>query len=94
MSGETAPGERQLRGKLNVNTGDMTRILDMFAIWHTVEERQLNGEIVQVFEATLDASTDPINPEYQSEINGTLTPDGNDRILEIHGAAGSPHDLE
>jgi hypothetical protein len=94
MSGEFTPGERNLMGKLNVDTGDTTRILDMVAIWHTIEERQQNGETVQVIEGTLDASTDPVNPEYQSEINGTLTPDGNDLILEAHGVAGSPYDLE
>ena len=59
--------------------------------WQTVEERQQNGETIEVIEGTLDASRDPANPEYQSEINGTLTPDGSDRILEIHGAAGSPY---
>ena len=58
------------------------------------EERQQNGETVQVIEGTLDTGTDPVDPEYQSEINGTLTPDGSDRILEIHGTAGSPYDLE
>ena len=52
-----------------------------------------NGETVQVIEGTLDAGTDPANPDYQSEINGTLTPDGSDLILEIHGSAGSQYDL-
>ena len=93
MSGETTPGERSLNGKLNVDTGDTTRIMDLSAFWHTVEERQQNGETVQVIEGTLDAGTDPANPDYQSEINGTLTPDGSDLILEIHGSAGSQYDL-
>lgn len=93
MSGEATPGERSLNGKLNIDTGDTTRIMDLSAFWQAVEERQQNGETVQVIEGTFDASTDPVNPEYQSEINGTLTPDGNDRILEIHGTAGSPYDL-
>jgi hypothetical protein len=93
MSGEVEPGERQLTGKLNVITGDTTRILDVLAFLNTVEERQQNGDTIEVIEGTLDASRDPANTEYQSEINGTLTPDGSDRILEIHGTAGSPYDL-
>jgi hypothetical protein len=93
MSAESTPGERSLNGKLNVETGDTTRILDLSVFWHAVEERQQDGETVQVIEGTLDASRDPTNPEYQSEINGTLTPDGNDFILELHGVAGSPYDL-
>jgi hypothetical protein len=94
MSGEATPGERSLTGKLNIDTGDTTRIMDLSAFWHTVEERQQNGDTIQVIEGTLDASTDPVNPEYESEINGTLTPDGDGFILEAQGVAGSPYDLE
>ena len=56
MSGEMTPGERSLTGKLNVKTGDSTRIMDLNGFWQTVEERQQNGETVQVVEGTLDAS--------------------------------------
>lgn len=93
MGSEFSPGERSLSGKLNVDTGDTTRIMDLSALWRTIEERQQDGETVQVIEGTLDASTDPVNPEYESQINGTLTPDGDDLILEVHGVAGSPYDL-
>jgi hypothetical protein len=83
--------ERSLTGKLNVNIGDSTRIMDLNTFWKTVEEREQDGVTVQIVEGTLDASRDPVNPEYQSQINGTLTPDGNDLILEAHGTAGSPY---
>jgi hypothetical protein len=91
MTPEITPGERQLTGKLRVDTGDSTKIMNLFATWQTVEEREQNGEQVQVIEGTLDTGNDPVNPDYQSQINGTLTPDGDDLILEAHGTAGSPY---
>jgi hypothetical protein len=91
MTEEITPGERQLTGKLRVNTGGSTKIMNLFSMWQTVEEREQKGEQVQLIEGTLDIGNDPINPDYQSQINGTLTPDGNDLILEAHGTAGSPY---
>ena len=63
----------------------------MVASWQTVEERQQDGEAVQVIEGTLDVGNDPMNPEYQSQINGTIVADSGDLILEAHGTAGSPY---
>jgi hypothetical protein len=92
MTSEITPGERQLTGKLRVDTGDSTKIMNLFATWQTIEERQQDGEPVQVIEGTLDAGNDPMDLEYQSQINGTLVSDGNDLILEAHGTAGSPYE--
>ena len=92
MTNEITPGERQLTGKLRVDTGESTKIMNLFATWQTIEERQQDGDPVQVIEGTLDAGTDPFNPDYQSQINGTLVADGNDLILEAHGTAGSPYE--
>ena len=89
MTPEITPGERQLTGKLRINTGDSTKIMDLFANWQTIEERQQDGEKVLVIKGTLDAGTDPVNPDYQSQINGTLVSNDNDLILEAHGTAGS-----
>jgi hypothetical protein len=41
-----------------------------------VEEREQDGETVRVIEGTLDAGNDPVKPEYESQINGTLVSDG------------------
>ena len=90
MTNEITPGERQLSGKLRVDTGDSTKIRDLYADWETVEERQQAGETVQVIKGELRLG-DINNPEYDSTINGTLVPDGNDFILEAHGTAGSPY---
>ena len=90
MKVQLEPNEDEFTGKLMVNTGDSMKIMNLFS-WQTVEEREQKGEQVQVIEGTLDTGNDPINPDYQSQINGTLTPDGNDLILEAHGTAGSPY---
>jgi len=39
MSDEISPGERILTGKLRVDTGDSTKIMDLRVNWQTVEER-------------------------------------------------------
>lgn len=94
MTNEISPGERQLNGKLRIDTGDSTKIMNINANWQTVEEREQDGERVQVIEGTLNAGRgDDVysTPEYQSQINGTLVPDSNGLILEIHGIAGSPY---
>ena len=48
MSGEDTPAERALDGKLRIETGDSTKIMDLYANLQMVEERQQVGENVQV----------------------------------------------
>lgn len=57
----------------------------------TVEERKQDGGTTQIIEGILDAGNDPANPDYQSQINGTLISEGNNLILDIRGTAGSPY---
>ena len=91
MSGEDTPGERALDGKLRVETGDSTKIMDLYADLQTVEERQQDGKNVQVIQGELITSLADINkPNYQSLINGTLVPDGDDFTLELIGTGESP----
>jgi hypothetical protein len=95
MPNEISPEERQLQGKLRIETGESTKILNLLANWQTIEERQQDGETVQVIEGTLNARRgDEVysTPEYESTINGTLVPDGGGFILEAHGNAGSPYE--
>lgn len=86
MTSEFVPDERTLTGKLNVDTGKSTRILNMNIDWQTVEEREQDGDTVQVIEGTFGAGREQYNPDYQAQINGTLAPDGNDLVLEVHGS--------
>ena len=60
MSEEITPGERLLTGKLRVDVGESTKIMNLFSTWQTVEEREQNGEQVQLIEGTLDAGTDSL----------------------------------
>jgi len=91
MSGEVTPGERALDGKLRIETGDSTKIMDLYADLQTVEEHQEDGKTVRVIQGELRTSVGDFNkPNYQSLINGTLVPDGNDFILELIGTGESP----
>ena len=92
MSGEVTPGERALDGKLRIETGDSTKIMDLYADLQTVEEHQEDGKTVRVIQGELRTSVGDFNkPNYQSLINGTLVPDGNDFILELIGTGESPY---
>jgi hypothetical protein len=86
MGSESTPGERSLRGKLMINTGDTTRIRDLSAYWAAVEERAEGGQRVQVIEGTLTLGTDRLGTENRYQINGTLTPYGQDLMLAIQGS--------
>jgi hypothetical protein len=91
MSGEVMPGERALDGKLRIETEDSTKIMDLYADLQTVEERQQDGENVQVIQGELRTSVGDFNkPNYQSLINGTLVPDGDGFTLELIGSGESP----
>jgi hypothetical protein len=91
MSGEDTPAERALDGKLRIETGDSTKIMDLYANLQMVEELQQVGENVQVVQGELITSLGDINrPNYQSLINGTLVPDGDDFTLELVGTGESP----
>ena len=87
MGTEFTPGERMLTGKLKTSTGDTTKIRDLSVSWSTVEERIEGGQMVQVIEGTLTLGTDRFGPENRYQINGTLTPYGQDLILAIQGQA-------
>ena len=91
MTDEISPGERQLNGKLRIDTGDLTKIMDLHADLQTVEERQQDGENIQVIQGELITSLGEINrPNYQSLINGTLVPNGDGFTLELIGTGDSP----
>lgn len=81
-----SPGERILTGKLRINSGGTTMIRDFYADWAAVEEHIEGGQIVQVIEGKLTLGTDRFGPENRYQINGTLTPYGQDLLLAIQGS--------
>ena len=86
MGPEYTPGERILTGKLKTDTGSTTKIRDFWVDWAAMEEREEGGQIVQVIEGQLKIGNDIFRPENQYQINGTLTPYGQDLILAIQGS--------
>lgn len=88
ISAETAPGERFLTGKLKVDTGDVSKIMDVYAPWETVEERTgEDGELIRVIEGTFGIGGDPMagNPDFDYRINGTMISDGSNYIVALQG---------
>lgn len=86
MGSELTPGERSLTGKLMIGSGDTTKIRDLTAYWAAGEERTEGGQRIQVIEGTMTVGTDRFGPENRCQINGTLTPYGEHRLLAIQGS--------
>lgn len=82
-----SPGERTLTGKLKIGTADTTKIRDLGASWAAVEERMEGDQMVQVIEGSMTLGTDRFGPENRYQINGTLSPYGQDILLELQGSA-------
>jgi hypothetical protein len=85
MGEEYTPGERFLSGKLRVNSGMTTQIRDLGILWSAVEERIETGQTVQAVEGSLTLGNRQNEPDTRFQIEGTLTPYGQDLILAIHG---------
>jgi hypothetical protein len=85
MQAERISGERSLAGRITIDTGDYKNMMELRASWKTVEEIEKNGENIKVIKGTLDLGTSQFNPENKYEINGTLTKQGDNYLLEIKG---------
>ena len=85
MQAERISGERSLAGRITIDTGDYKNMMELRASWKTVEEIEKNGENTKVIKGTLDLGTSQFNPENKYEINGTLTKQGDNYLLEIKG---------
>jgi hypothetical protein len=85
MQAERIPGERSLAGRVTIDTGETKQAMEMRASWETVEELEKNGENVQVIEGTLELGISQFRQDNEYKINGTLTTDGENYILEVKG---------
>lgn len=86
MPQEFTAGERSLDGKLKVDTGESKKVMNIHASWEKVEERQNeDDEIIYVIEGDLGIGRNEFSPENKYQINGTLTPDDDEYILELTG---------
>ena len=85
MQAERISGERSLAGRITIDTGDSKNMIELHASWKTVEETEKNGENVKVIKGVLDLGISQFNPENKYQINGTLTKQGENYLLEVKG---------
>ena len=85
MQAERISGERSLAGRITIDTGDYKNMMELRASWKTVEEIEKNGENIKVIKGALDLGTSQFNPENKYQINGTLTKQGENYLLEVKG---------
>jgi hypothetical protein len=79
-------GNRTFSGKLRIDDGESTKIMNLLASWHTIEEREdENGELTKYIEGTLGIGREEFNPDFEYRTNGTMTPDGENLALALHG---------
>ncbi len=85
MAEAFVPGERTLTGIFKFDTEVSKKIMNLSSTWKAVEELERDGETVQVINGTLTLGKDSSIPEYQYQINGTLSTNDDNYILEIKG---------
>jgi hypothetical protein len=85
MQAERIPGERSLAGRITIDTGESKKAMELRASWKTVEELERNGENVKVIEGMLEVGISQFRPDNVYKINGTLTTDAENYILEVKG---------
>jgi hypothetical protein len=85
MQAERIPGERSLAGRITIDTGESKKMLEVRASWKTIEELEKNGGNVKVIKGVLDLGTSQFSPENKYQINGTLTKQGENYLLEVEG---------
>ena len=79
------PGERTLTGIFKFDTGVSKKLMNLSYTWKAVKGIERDGETVQVIKGTLTLGKGSSTPEYQYQINGTLSTNDDNYILEIKG---------
>lgn len=85
MQAESIPDQRSLAGRITIDTGESNKTMELRASWKTVEEIEKNGENVKVINGILELGISQFRPDNVYKINGTLTTDGENYILEVKG---------
>ena len=85
MQAERIAGERSLTGRITIDIDEFKKAMELRASWKTVDEVEKYGENVKVIGGILDLGTSQFGPENKYQINGTLTTDGDNYLLEIKG---------
>jgi hypothetical protein len=85
MQAERIAGERSLTGRITIDIDEFKKAMELSASWKTVDEVEKYGENVKVIGGILDLGISQFGPENKYQINGTLTTDGDNYLLEIKG---------
>jgi hypothetical protein len=85
MQAERIAGERSLTGRITIDIDEFKKAMELRASWKTVDEVEKYGENVKVIAGILDLGISQFGPENKYQINGTLTTDGDNYLLEIKG---------
>ena len=85
MQAERIAGERSLTGRITIDIGEFKQAMELRASWKTVDEVEKYGKNVKVIGGILELGISQFGPENKYQINGTLTIDGDNYLLEIKG---------
>ncbi len=85
MQAERIPDERSLAGRITIDTGESKKVRELRASWKTVEEIEKNGGNVIVIKGILELGISQFRPDNKYQINGTLSTEGDDSLLEVKG---------
>ena len=85
MQAERIPDERSLAGRITIDTGESKKVRELRASWKTVEEIEKNGGNVIVIKGILELGISQFRPDNKYQINGTLSTEGDDYLLEVKG---------
>jgi hypothetical protein len=85
MQAERIAGERSLTGRITIDIGEFKKAMELRASWKTVDEVEKYGENIKVIGGILELGISQFGPENKYQINGTLTTDGDNYLLEIKG---------
>jgi len=85
MQAERIAGERSLTGRITIDIDEFKQAMELRASWKTVDEVEKYGKNVKVIGGILELGISQFGPENKYQINGTLTTDGDNYLLEIKG---------
>jgi hypothetical protein len=79
-------GDRAMSGKLRIDDGESTKIMNLNANWQPIEEREgEDGETIQIIVGTIGIGREQFNPDFEYRINGILTSDESNYIVALQG---------
>ena len=86
LTPQSGSNDITVSGIMRIDTGEITKILNVFLDFQPVEERKENGKTIQTVEGTFRIGKEPINEaDYEYNINGTLVTSGKYKTLSVQG---------